>query len=79
VQSLAELDEPVTGRRVSAIRGGDHERAADILRHELIGAGPPDVLLVRVRRRKTRIRKYGGRLFFANLIVLFDRFDHFTD
>ena len=55
---MAELDESVPWIGVPAVRRGDDEGTVDLLRHESISTGPPDVLLLRVRYRKTGIRKY---------------------
>jgi len=58
VQGVAELDESVPLCRVPAICRGHDEGTSYLLRHEPLGAGSPDVLLLRVRRRKTRVRRY---------------------
>ena len=55
MQGVAESSDVVPGRGISAFLDGDGQGTADVLRHEPLGTGSPDVLHVRVRRRKTRV------------------------
>jgi len=48
VQSVAEFHEPVPWCRVPAVCRGHVKRAANVLRYELISAGPSDFFLVRM-------------------------------
>ena len=54
---MAEPDEPIPGRRVPTLHTRYQQRTADVLRHEPLRSGSSDLLYLRIRRRKTRVRE----------------------